>query len=148
MRAVRSWRESRYNYFISPPQTLQRRADCYLASLTATTLAARIRESVRQGDTVGRTGGDEILVVLPGVHNIDEVARIGEQIRRRAAEPIHESGTTIQAILSIGATTAVPGESVSSITARADAAMYQAKSRDRNTVIQVQPDRRPRRTVR
>ena len=79
-----------------------------------TTLASRIRESVRHGDTVGRTGGDEILVVLPGVYNIDEVARIGEQIRARAAEPIHKSGTTIHATLSIGATIAVPGESVSS----------------------------------
>ena len=114
-----------------------------------TTLAARIREFVRHHtDTVGRTGGDEILVVLPGVRSIDEVARIGEQIRRRAAEPIHESETTIHATLSIGATIAVPGESVTSITARADAAMYRAKSRDRNTVIQVEPTRRPRPTVR
>ena len=113
-----------------------------------TTVASRIRESVRHGDTVGRTGGDEMLVVLPGVHNIDEVARIGEQIRSRAAEPIHQSGTTIHATLSIGATIADPGESVSSITARADEAMYQAKSRDRNTVIQVEPARRPRPTVR
>lgn len=108
------------------------------------TLAARIRESVRQGDTVGRTGGDEILVVLPNVHSIDEVARIGEHIRRRAAEPIHLSGTTIHATLSIGATIALPGESVSSITARADAAMYQAKSLHRNTVIPVEPARSPR----
>ena len=113
-----------------------------------TTLAARIRESVRHGDTVGRTGGDEILVVLPDVRSIDDVVRIGEQIRSRAAEPIHESGTTIHATLSIGATIADPGESVSSITARADAAMYRAKSSDRNAVIHVEPARRPRPTVR
>ena len=112
------------------------------------TLAARIRESVRQGDTVGRTGGDEILVVLPGLHSIDEVAHIGEKIRCRAAEPIHVSGNTIHATLSIGATIAVPGEPVSSITARADAAMYQAKLGDRNTVIQVEPTQRSRPTVR
>ena len=86
--------------------------------------------------------------MLPDVHGIDEVADIGEQIRRRATEPIHESGNTIHATLSIGATIAVPGESVSSITARADAAMYQAKSSDRNTVIQVQPPQRSRPAVR
>ncbi|MGO9511414.1 MAG: diguanylate cyclase domain-containing protein [Mycobacterium sp.] len=113
-----------------------------------TTLAARIRGSVRQGDTVGRTGGDEILVVLPGLHSIDEVARIGEKIRCRAAEPIHESGNTIHATLSIGATIAVPGEPVSSITARADAAMYQAKLGGRNTVIRVEPTQRSRPPVR
>ena len=113
-----------------------------------TTLAARIRESVRQGDTVGRTGGDEILVVLPGLRSIDDVAHIGEKIRCRAAEPIHESGNTIHATLSIGATIAVPGEPVSSITARADAAMYQAKLGDGNTVIRVEPTQRSRPTVR
>jgi diguanylate cyclase (GGDEF)-like protein/PAS domain S-box-containing protein len=101
------------------------------------TLAARIRSSVRQGDTVGRTGGDEILILLPGVHNIDEVAEIAEKIRCRAAEPIQLSATTICATLSIGATIALPGEAVSSITARADAAMYKAKSGDKNTVIRV-----------
>jgi diguanylate cyclase (GGDEF)-like protein/PAS domain S-box-containing protein len=101
------------------------------------TLAARIRASVRQGDTVGRTGGDEILILLPGVHNIDEVAELAEKIRCRAAEPIQMAETTICATLSIGATIALPGEPVSSITARADAAMYKAKSGDKNTVIRV-----------
>ena len=102
-----------------------------------TTLAARIRDCVREGDTVGRTGGDEILVLLPDVKSDDALARIAEKIRLRAAEPIRESGCTIFATLSIGATMAVPGEAVSSLTARADAAMYQAKQGDRNTVIRI-----------
>lgn len=91
------------------------------------TLAARIRESVRREDTVGRTGGDEILVLLPGVRGSDEVANIAENIRDRAAEPIDVGGHTIRATLSVGATIALPGEPVSSVTARADAAMYQQK---------------------
>ncbi|HZC53659.1 MAG TPA: diguanylate cyclase [Mycobacterium sp.] len=99
------------------------------------TLAARIRGSVRRGDTVGRTGGDEILVLLPGVRSIEELGQIAEKIRCRAAEPIHVSGKTFSATLSIGATLAVPGDSVDTITARADAAMYQAKLGDRNTVV-------------
>ncbi|QZT58748.1 sensor domain-containing diguanylate cyclase [Mycolicibacterium austroafricanum] len=104
-----------------------------------TTLAARIRESVRKEDTVGRTGGDEILVVLPGLRSIDELVRIGEKIRCRTAEPIHVSGNTIHATLSIGAAIALTGEPASSATARADAAMYQAKSGSRNAVILVDP---------
>ncbi len=99
------------------------------------TLAARIRASVRRGDTVGRTGGDEILVLLPGVRSIDELAHIAEKIRCRAAEPIHVSGETLSATLSIGATLALPGDSEDTITARADAAMYRAKLGDRNTVV-------------
>ncbi|MEY8017604.1 diguanylate cyclase domain-containing protein [Mycobacterium servetii] len=102
-----------------------------------TTLAARICECVREGDTVGRTGGDEILVLLPGIESIDAAAQIAEKIRSRAAEPIQESGCTIVATLSIGVTIAVPGEAVTSITARADAAMYQAKSAEGNAVIRI-----------
>lgn len=104
--------------------------------LVLATLAARIQESVRRGDTVGRTGGDEILVLLPGVGSIDEVTQIAEKIRCRAAEPIGVSGEApLRATLSIGATLALPGDSVDTITARADAAMYRAKLGDRNTVV-------------
>ncbi|UXA08378.1 sensor domain-containing diguanylate cyclase [Mycobacterium sp. SMC-2] len=103
--------------------------------LVLTSLAARIQESVRRGDTVGRTGGDEILVLLPGVHSAGELAHIAEKIRCRAAEPIQVSGQTFSATLSIGATLALPGDSVDTITARADAAMYQAKLGARNTVV-------------
>lgn len=101
------------------------------------TLASRIRECVRDGDTVGRIGGDEMLVLLPNVHSIADVAAIAEKIRHRAAEPIHHHGTTINATLSIGATLALPGESVSEMTARADKAMYNAKQTGRNTVTAV-----------
>jgi GGDEF domain-containing protein len=76
---------------------------------------------------------------LPGLRGIDQLSHISEMIRFRAAEPIQESGKTIHATLSIGATLAVPGETVSSVIARADAAMYQAKSGDRNTVALAEP---------
>ena len=50
--------------------------------------------------------------------------------------------------LSIGATIAVPEDTVSSITARADTAMYHAKSADTNVVIPIEPTLRSRPTVR
>ncbi|OBH02813.1 diguanylate cyclase domain-containing protein [Mycobacterium sp. E1747] len=106
-----------------------------VGDLVLATLAARVQDSVRRGDTVGRTGGDEILVLLPGLGGIDELAWIAEKIRRRAAEPIQVSGQTLCATLSIGATLALPGDSADAITARADEAMYRAKLGDRNTVI-------------
>ena len=101
------------------------------------TLAARISDSIRQGDIVGRMGGDEMVVLLPGVHSLDEAAQIAEKIRCRAAEPIHCDGHTIQATLSIGATLSVPGESATAVTARADEAMYRAKQASRNTVVRI-----------
>lgn len=98
------------------------------------TMAERIRDCVRAEDTVGRIGGDEMVVLLPGLHSPEEAAAIAEKIRRRAAEPIQHSGNTIQATISIGATVVAPGESVSAITARADEAMYRAKRAGRNRV--------------
>ncbi|KDE98551.1 diguanylate cyclase [Mycolicibacterium aromaticivorans JS19b1 = JCM 16368] len=108
-----------------------------VGDIVLASLATRIRECVRPGDTVGRTGGDEILVLLPAVRDLDAVIEIAESIRHRAAEPIFHPGGMIHASLSIGATLAVPGESATTATARADEAMYRAKETGRNTVVQV-----------
>lgn len=119
-----------------------------IGDVVLATLAARIRESVRAGDTVGRTGGDEILVLLPGVRGIDQLAETTEKIRCHAAEPIDVAGNSIYATVSIGATIALTGEPVSSVMARADAAMYQDKSSDRTGVARFTVERslrRPRR---
>jgi len=105
-----------------------------VGDLVLATVAERIGECVRATDSVGRIGGDEMLVLLPGLHSLAEAAQIAEKIRCRAAEPIHRDDQTIHATLSIGATLAVPGESVSTMTARADVAMYEAKRAGRNTV--------------
>lgn len=110
------------------------------------TLAARIRECVRRDDTVGRTGGDEMLVLLPAIHGVDEVGEIADKIRRHAAEPVDVAGNAIYATLSVGATIAVAGEPISSVMARADAAMYQEKSGDRHTVTRFSVERSLRRT--
>ncbi len=98
------------------------------------TVAERISECVRHGDTVGRTGGDEMLVLLPGLHSLEEAIQIAEKIQARVAAPINLVGNTFHATLSIGATLALPGDSVVDVTARADAAMYQSKHAGGNTV--------------
>ncbi len=105
------------------------------------TIAARMRECVHLDDTVGRIGGDELLIVLPSARSPEEVVEIGERIRRLAAEPIHQFGLTVQTTLSIGATSSVPGEASVAVMARADAAMYQAKQAGRNAVAAPDADR-------
>lgn len=108
-----------------------------VGDLVLTTVATRIRDCLRHGDTVGRTGGDEILVLLPSIHALDDAARIAEKIRCRVAEPIYYDEAIVNVTLSIGATLAVPGESVSKMTARADGAMYQSKQAGRNRVTTI-----------
>ncbi len=104
-----------------------------IADVVLATLAVRIRQAVRQGDTVGRFGWDEALVLLPGVHSLDNVAKVAEKIGGCAEEPVHHSGVTVQATLSIGATLAVPGESVETLKARLKSAVDAAKQAGSNT---------------
>lgn len=101
------------------------------------TIAARMRECVHLEDTVGRIGGDEILILLSSVGSADEVEEIGERIRRLAEEPIHQFGLTVQTSLSIGSTASLAGETAADVMARADAAMYRAKQAGRNAVFAV-----------
>ncbi|GAA2787434.1 hypothetical protein GCM10010533_27280 [Mycolicibacterium pallens] len=105
-----------------------------VGDVVLSTVAARVRDCLRQGDTVGRAGGDEILVVLPGVQSMEVLTTLADKIREHVAEPIHHLGHIINATVSIGAALAVPGESVTDIITRADAAMYTAKKAGRNQV--------------
>lgn len=98
-----------------------------VADAAFATVAARARECTRASDTLGVAGPAVLLVLLPGVHDLDEVTKIGEKIRRRAVEPIQNSGRSIQLTLSIGATITLAGESASEAIARADTAMKQAR---------------------
>jgi diguanylate cyclase (GGDEF)-like protein len=102
-------------------------------------VATRVRDCVRDADMVGRAGGDEMLILLNGLHDLDEVSAIAEKIRCRAAEPICHNGTTIHVTLSIGGTLSRSGESARSVIARADTAMYQAKQAGRNASITLAP---------
>jgi diguanylate cyclase (GGDEF)-like protein len=99
-------------------------------------VAERIRGSLRSGDDLAaRIGGDELLVVLHGVRDLDDAVAVAEKLRRRAAEPIHTAVGPITVTLSIGVTLARPSENTDALLARADAAMYQAKNGGRNQVV-------------
>jgi diguanylate cyclase (GGDEF)-like protein len=99
-------------------------------------LADRIRGCLRSTDDMGaRIGGDELLVLLHGVRDLQDAMDIAEKLRRAAAEPIQTAEGPITITLSIGVTIARPDERTDALMARADDAMYQAKNRGRNQVV-------------
>lgn len=100
-----------------------------------TELAVRIRQCVRHNDVIARMGGDEFLVILEGIHDVQDVARIAENIRASAARPIVTGGHTVHATASIGITLSELGEDADAVIARADDAMYRAKRHGRNQVV-------------
>jgi len=98
--------------------------------------ANRMRGALRQCDWVGRYGGEEFLVVLPGC-NYPEGVSTAERIREALAiAPFALSGHVVPVTISLGMTTtnAKAGVSPHQLLDSADQALYDAKHRGRNRV--------------
>ena len=103
------------------------------------TTAERIRGGLRSSDDLGaRVGGDELMVVLHGVRDLDDALGVAEKLRRSAAIPVPFDGRSIEGTVSIGVALAHEGESTAALVARADAAMYDAKKHGGNQIITVE----------
>jgi diguanylate cyclase (GGDEF)-like protein/PAS domain S-box-containing protein len=96
-------------------------------------VSERLKMQVRPGDTVGRFGGDEFVVVCPDVTEIDSVVAIAERLGTAFAEPMRVLGSELVATASIGIAVGAergPG-AAAGLLRDADAAMYRAKDRGR-----------------
>ncbi len=91
-------------------------------------VAGRLRAAVRRNDTVARMGGDEFVVLVPGLSDIDAAARIADHLRASVARVYLISGHSIRISMSVGVAMAAPGSNPSAAVRAADTAMYQAKS--------------------
>jgi diguanylate cyclase (GGDEF)-like protein len=99
-------------------------------------LVARVRAHVRASDTLGRLGGEEFGLVLPGATASDAGER-AEAVRAAiAAAPVLAGDGAISVAVSIGVAMLDPGRhaSVEAWLAAADAALYAAKRAGRNRV--------------
>ncbi len=97
--------------------------------------ADRVRATVRQLDALVRRGGDEFALVMPGAA-IEQARAVAERLRRSLAEePFDVGGQTVRQTVSIGVATWDRRESADALEARADRALYAAKSRGRNVVV-------------
>ena len=96
----------------------------------------RIQNSVREYDTVGRYGGDEILVILPEC-DARAAQKMAERIRERiCATPIATSEGTFRITASFGVATTDDwqGAEPQAVIRAADTALYRAKNVGRNVV--------------
>ncbi len=102
-----------------------------------TTLARRAQEAVRAQDVVGRLGGEEFLVILPGAGRTAAYIT-AERLRAHvAARPIATAAGPIDVTVSVGASTTHPGMDIERTTliTSSDHALYSAKNTGRNRVV-------------
>jgi len=97
------------------------------------TVADRIRENVRDSDTVARMGGDEFTVVVPHLHNSQHVVGLAQKILARVAEPVALEQREVFTSSSIGiAVFPQDASDVEGLLHSADTALYRAKERGKN----------------
>ena len=105
--------------------------DCVLRAV-----ADRLGAQVRPYDALGRYGGEEFLVVLPGCSGA-EALEVAERLREFVAgSPIACEGRPIPVTISLGVTSIerVISDAPEPLIAAADAALYEAKHAGRNRV--------------
>jgi diguanylate cyclase (GGDEF)-like protein len=105
-------------------------------------VAAALRQGVRPYDLCCRYGGEEFLVILPETA-LEDAAGIAERLRRdiENLKITAAKETALQITASIGAAALLGHETIDQLIARADEAMYNAKSTGRNRVCLAEPPR-------
>ena len=97
-------------------------------------VAQRISQAVRAGDTVGRLGGDEFIVLGGGIANADEVRAIAENLIKCINETFTLEGKELILTASIGISVFPDdGRDRLELIRKADSAMYHSKESGRNT---------------
>jgi diguanylate cyclase (GGDEF)-like protein/PAS domain S-box-containing protein len=104
-------------------------------------LSRRLSGLLRTGDTIGRLGGDEFLILLPEVDHIDAVSLVAMRLIESLKQPFHHGEIEFFVTASIGVTIAPDdGSDAVTLIKNADIAMYRAKSLGRNNYQFFSPD--------
>ena len=96
-------------------------------------VACRLKDSVRESDTVARMGGDEFTILVGGLHARRDAERVANHILERMAEPFTVGSRGLFVSTSIGISVyPSDGHDVETMVRNADTAMYRAKEQGRN----------------
>ena len=92
---------------------------------------------MRITDTVARLAGDEFVIILEGLHDIEDAELVARKIRAALQPPFVWGDLALSRITSSIGVVVLSGNDVAAadVVARADEALYQAKSFGRNRVV-------------
>lgn len=99
-------------------------------------IGKRMKQCLRELDTIARIGGDEFIAILPAMNEPEDAISIAEKLRQSIEEPFAVENCILGVSASIGvAVYPDHGVDEQTLQANADHAMYQAKSRGGNAVV-------------
>ncbi len=91
-------------------------------------IAHRLKQSVRESDTVARMSGDEFVLILESLRQSEDALMVADKIRQQLSQPLLVEGQTLSIFLSIGwAVYPEHGEHSRQLLCHADTAMYRDK---------------------
>lgn len=98
------------------------------------TLSVRMQNTLRKGDTIARIGGDEFLVILVDIKDIENCKPMLDRLLEVISEPVIIERQDIHVTASIGLSISEPnsGTDGDQLIRQADQAMYQAKQSGKN----------------
>jgi len=96
-------------------------------------VAQRFQRTLRDGDLVARLGGDEFAVLVPAIHQLDEIGALAGRMIDSLAQPLLPDHPDLMVGVSVGvALYPESGTTIEELLDVADGAMYESKRMGRN----------------